>query len=469
MLTTRVRVLTGAVALVLIGAACGGNNRSGPSATTTSSGSAGSTQTTAAPAGPTFGDGPLPCGPAPAGQANAGGEKGVTADSITIGTGDDRGFVQTPGLNKEMTEAVQDLVKLCNAAGGINGRTIKLKTYDAAILQIQQVWTKACGDNLFFMVGEGMALDSNQEEIRLGCKLPAVPGYSVSAAFANAPLMYQPVPNPANVLVGEGALQVAKLEPAAIAKSATLAGNFSATQETRDKVVAGYPKLGYTFLPKTNFEYPIAGVPDWTPYIKQLKASGATFVYWSGECSNLLKAMQAAKLNNFKAVWQTETNHYEAKCAASNTDGAMDGLYIRMAFVPFEERASSKAVGDYLDMVQKNGQKPTQLGMQATSAFLLWATATQQCGAALTRQCVLDKLAAINTWTGNGMHAQTDPGKNGPPKCGMLMQLQGTKYVRVSPTTPGGYDCDPNSVVTVDTPAVRAAKLDANGVARVFG
>jgi len=372
-------------------------------------------------------------------------------------------------LGEFAVQAVDMAIDEINAAGGINGRKVVVKTYDAAILQIQQAWTKACSDNLFFMVGEGMALDSNQEEIRLGCKLPAVPGYSVSAAFASAPLAYQPVPNPANVLVGEGAIQVAKLQPEAIKKSATLAGNFSATQETRDKVVAAYPKFGYTFLPKSNFEYPITGLADWTPVIKQLKASGATFVYWSGECNNLQKAMQAAKLNNYAPVWQTETNHYEAKCAASNTDGAMNGLYIRMAFTPFEERANNKAVDDYLNMVQQNGQRPTQLGMQASSAFLLWATATQQCGATLTRQCVLQKLANIHQWTGHGLHAQTDPGKNGAPQCGMLLQLEGTKYVRVTPTQPNTFDCDPNSVVIVDTPAVRAAKLDANGIAHEFG
>jgi hypothetical protein len=39
----------------------------------------------------------------------------------------------------------------------------------------------------------------------------------------------------------------------------------------------------------------------------------------------------------------------------------------------------------------------------------------------------------------------------------MLLQLEGTAYVRVAPKAPGTFDCDPNSVVTVDTPAVRAA------------
>jgi ABC-type branched-subunit amino acid transport system substrate-binding protein len=460
----RVRWLAVALVVALGAVACGNDRK----ASTTSTAGGGNVTTSTAPAGPTFGDAPLPCGPAKAGETNTASDTGVTADTITIGAGDDRGYAQTPGLNKEMTEAIQAVAALCNKAGGINGRQIQVKTYDAAILAIQKAMTQACSDNLFFLVGEGFALDSNQEEVRLGCKLPAVPGYSVSSAFANAPLMYEPVPNPADQETSEAAVELARLQPDSITAAATLVGNFSATQETRDKVLAAYPKFGFKFLANGKIEYSILGESDWTPFIKRLKDAGAKFVYWSGECTNLLKAMQAAKLNNYTAVWQTETNHYETKCADSNTDGAMNGLYIRMAFIPFEEASTDKAVQDYLKMIQDAGTKPTQLGMQSTSAFLLWATAAQSCGAQLTRQCVLDDLKNVHKWTGHGLHAPADPGGNNAPNCAVLLQLEGTKYVRVSPTKAGTYDCDPNSVVTVDTKGVQAAKLDTNRIAQEF-
>jgi ABC-type branched-subunit amino acid transport system substrate-binding protein len=441
MSNTRLRWFAVATVVALGLAACG-NNRSASTTTTAGGSNTGGNTSTTAPAGPTFGDAPLPCGPAPAGETNTASGQGVTATTITIGTGDDRGYQLVPGLNKEMSEGVQDMAKMCNAAGGINGRQVVVKFYDAAILQVQQAMTQACSDKLFMLVGEGWSLDSNQEEIRLGCKLPAVPGYSVSAAFANAPLMYQPVPNPANAVVGITAEQMAKLVPDTITASATLAGNFSATQETRDKVVAAYPKYGFTFLPKSNFEYPITGQTDaeWSTTIKQVKASGAKFLYWSGQCTDIQKAMRAAKLNGYAPVWQTETNHYEAKCAASNTDGAMNGLYIRMAFTPFEERSSNKAVDDYLKMVAANGQQPTQLGAQSSSAFLLWATAAKACGADLTQTCELTQLSKIHSWTGHGLHAQTDPGANKPPTCGVILQLEGTSYVRIQPKQPNTFD-----------------------------
>jgi ABC-type branched-subunit amino acid transport system substrate-binding protein len=456
-----------ALTLAVVAAACGGGNRSGTGSTTAPSSGGGATSSTA-PSNATFGDAPMPCGPAPAGATNAASDTGVTASTITIGAGDDRGYAPTPGLSKEMTEAIQAIVARCNSLGGINGRTVKVNVYDAAVLQVQQAMTKACADKNFFLVGEGWALDSNQEEIRLGCKLPAVPGYSVSSAFANAPLMYQATPNPADRALALPAEQLQKLQPDAVTAAATLAANFSATTETRDKVLAAFPKFGWKFLPNSNFEYPITGQADWTPTIKQIKASGAKLVYWVGSCGDLQKAMQAAKLNNFKAVWATDANHYLATCAGGNTDGAMDGLYIRMAYTPIEEANTSKAVQDYVAMIKAAGKKPALLGMQATSSFLLWATAVQECGAQLTRDCVLQKLSQIHDWTGHGLHAKADPGANLPPSCGMLIQIEGTKYVRTTPTTPGTFDCDPNSVVPVVTEASKAAKLDANRVAQEF-
>ena len=108
-----------------------------------------------------------------------------------------------------------------------------------------------------------------------------------------------------------------------------------------------------------------------------------------------------------------------------------------------------------------------QLGEQAASAFLLWATAAKACGATLTRQCVLDKISAQHEWTGGGMHAAADPGANKPTQCGMLMNLKGTKFVRVTPTKPAEYDCNAAYAAKVTGPELERAKLDANRISQL--
>src|SRR5690606_3518838 len=177
-------------------------------------------------AGPTtFGDLDSPCGD---GEPSGAPDQGVTADEIVIGYGDDAGFAGSPGLSKETSEAMEAMLEWCNEQGGIGGRTVVGRYYDAKITEVTNAVTAAC-DEVFMLVGEAWALDSGQEEARLGCDLPAVPTYSVSPEFANAPLMYQSVPNPADIFDSGHAEQLAELLPDEIKRSAVMFANFAAT------------------------------------------------------------------------------------------------------------------------------------------------------------------------------------------------------------------------------------------------
>ena len=263
------------------------------------------------PAGDTFGDLAYPCGPGDGANADDGSEPGVTADSVTIGYGDDAGYATSPGLNHEMSDAVLALVKKCNELGGINGREIKTNYYDAAIVNVATAIQGACDGNNFFLVGEGWSLDSGQEEIRNSCGLPAVPTYTVSAAFAMANNVYQGVPNPADETPAGVFAQIAEIFPEEIKAVATLGGNYSATQETIEKVRAVSPDYGWNFV-GDRIEYDIfGGVTDWTPFVKQVQETGATMLVWSGSClPNLQKFAQTAKQNGLDIPIVTDANHY---------------------------------------------------------------------------------------------------------------------------------------------------------------
>ncbi|MCU1395057.1 MAG: hypothetical protein JWM34_3485, partial [Ilumatobacteraceae bacterium] len=357
----------------------------------------------------------------------------------------------------------------CNELGGINGRQIKFNYYDAQLLNVGPAIQGACDDKNFFLVGEGWAFDSNQEETRLACGLPAVPAYTVSAAFAMGKDVYNAVPNPADETPAGVFAQTTTLLGDAVKHVGVLVANYSATQETRDKAVAVAKNFGWDFS-ETTLEYNVAGESDWTPFVKQLKDAGSTAVFWAGSClPNLQLFAQAAAANDFNVPIITDTNHYEAGCAAANTDGALDNLYIRMTYIPFEEASQNKATQDYLDLLKASGGDTSQLGMQATSSFLLWATASSACGDTLTRDCVLTNLKNTHSWTGHGLHAEDDPGGNHPPKCSLLIKLTGTVYSQVEPTTPGKYDCDDSWIAPVTgVPALAAAKLDANRISQQF-
>ena len=205
-------LLAGGVAMVLLASACG-SSRSAGVVTSASSTAAGVTTTasTTAPA-PMFGDAPWPCGPAATGVANKATEQGVTADSVTIGAGDDAGSVVAPGLSHELTDAVKAFAAKCNDLGGVAGRKVVVDYHDAKLFEVKAAIADACAKD-FMLVGEGWAFDDQQEEARVACKLPATPGYSVSGAFAMSADQFQGVPNPADETASIYLKQLATLFP----------------------------------------------------------------------------------------------------------------------------------------------------------------------------------------------------------------------------------------------------------------
>jgi ABC-type branched-subunit amino acid transport system substrate-binding protein len=467
----------GAVAVVAtLAAACGGSRGSSSSGTTaapaataapgtTAAGggtSAASTSTTAA--GEKFGTLDSPCGK---GDAKGATDQGVTDTSISIGYGDDAGFAASPGLNHQISDAMKATIKWCNEQGGINGRQITGNYYDAKITEVNNVMIAACQKE-FMLVGEGWALDGSQEQTRLGCKLPAVPTYSVSAEFANAPLMYQAVPNPIDVTPGEMYAQIAKAFPDKIAKTAVMFANYSATIDTKDKAVQVMQHFGYTILPCPQ-QYNIAGEADWKPFIQKLKDCGAQIVYFTGSpYPNFENVLDAAAQLNFKPMWLTDANFYDTQLAAYNTSGNADNVYVREAYVPLEAAASNPATKKYLDIVKASGGDVNQLGEQASSSFLLWATAARSCGSTLTRDCVMSYLSKVTKWDGGGMHASGNSGQNLPPDCGLILKLQGTKYVQYFPATAGQYDCSPDYLVKITGPVVDQAQLGPDRVSTKY-
>src|SRR5918994_1069571 len=407
--TSSRRTLIGALAaLAIVAGACSSDRDDDPTATG-EGGDAGGTDTTAAPddgGDGAFGDLESPCGE---GEAAAGGatEQGVTADEVVIGYGDDAGFPTSPGLSHETSDAMRAMIDWCNEQGGINGRQIVGRYYDAAITDVVNAMTQACGE-VFMLVGEAWALDSGQEETRLGCDLPAVPTYSA------------------------------------------------------------YPEFGWEFLDCPQ-EYNIAGEPDWKPFAQRLKDCGAEIVYYLGQpYPNMQNLLDDAAQIDYRPVWVVDVNAYLQSFADWNTTGNGDNVHMRTSFTPFEQAEASPATQQYMDIVQGSGGDISQLAEQTTSSFLLWATAAKECGAELTRQCVVDELSQITSWTGGGLHEETNPGENMPPQCFMILKLDGTSWVQAHPEEQGEFVCNPESNVELTGRVVDQAELDENRVSTKY-
>ena len=439
--------------VALVAVACGSSR----------SNDAGGGTTTSAPSGSeSFGTLPSPCGGKPSGT-NTASDTGVTADEIHIGFGDDAGFPQAAGLGQEMSDAVKALIKWCNDQGGINGRTITGKYYDARLLEVNNRWTEACSDKIFMMVGEGYALDASQEQIRMGCKLPAFPTYGVSPQFSNGPLVYYALPNPVDFQSVSEARYYAKTFPEKAKKVATMFASFSASIDTKDKQNSTWPKVGITHMLNCQISFNIQGEPDYKPFAQKLKDCGAEAVSFVGSPYPAFENfLEAANQLDYHPDYLLQGNFYDQGFAKWNTAHLADHIYVRVQDIPLEYASTNKATKQYIDLIEKSHGNMSLLGVHAASAFLLWATQVKACGANLTRQCVLDHAAKVHEWDGGGLSGRADPGNNKPSICEAVVQLRGTKWVQVDPKKPGTLDCNPDNVQRATGAVVDKVHLGAD-------
>jgi len=395
-----------------------------------------------------FGTLESPCG---AGDASGATDQGVSDTEIKIGYGDDRGFAKSPGLNKEMGDAVAAMIDWCNAQGGINGRKIVGTHYDAAMTQANAVMQNACTSE-FMMVGHGFAMDQTSEQTRVACNLASVPGFTVSPDAANGPMTYQGVPFPVDYANGSQWFQIAEMYP-------DLVGGFDVVDSTMPTIISANTKVrsvaaaaGFT-LKNCGVTLNYDGESSYVPFAEKFKECGVNGLWTSRSPVpaefNFVKALDQAGID---PIFIGEATWYGDAVRTWNSDsGLLDNLHAGMTFQMLENADAVPAVQQYTELVAEAGGKTALLGMQATSSFLLWATAAKECESDLTRQCMIDELSQIHEWDGGGLHAVTDPGDNMPATCGLVVTLKGAEYTQAFPAEAGTFECDDRYRVATDT------------------
>jgi ABC-type branched-subunit amino acid transport system substrate-binding protein len=454
----RSRAVTAAlVASLLFASACGrGEDETESGAPeTTASGSSDTTGTTAAvvesrlDAGG-FGDLENVCQEGEGGPAS---DIGVTADSINVGTLTDKGFAARPGLNQEMVDAAVAFAAWCNEHGGINGRQLVIDDRDAALTAYNDRITESCAED-FALVGGGAVFDDADNGGRVACGLPNVAGFVVSETARVADLQVQPVPNPLTEYAAGAYRRLAEARPELMDHYGIMTGNVGATLSTRDQVLDAVTQLGFQTV--FNQEYSSAGESNWRPFVEQMRDAGVEVFEWVGEPEYLSAIQEAMALVGFyPEVIMVNTNIYDTRYLETVGNNTRNTL-IRTAYTPFELADENPATADYLELMERYnpGGKLAQLGAQAVSAFLLFAQAASECGADLTRTCMIENAGSVTSWTGGGMHAEMNPSAGSAPQCfAFIAVTPGSFTVDEELTQPneGIFNCDPENVL--QTPA----------------
>jgi ABC-type branched-subunit amino acid transport system substrate-binding protein len=440
----RYRGLVLLCAVVVVAAACGrSDDKSGNDTSTTSKAASTASASTGA-----FGTSDVVC---KKGSPSGSPAQGVSPTEIKIGTLADPGFTGRPGLDQELFDTATVFSKWCNDAGGINGRKIVVTQRDAALFNVKARMTEACASD-FMLVGGGVVFDQDGVTTRLGCLMPEIAGYAVSPQARGADLLIQPVPNSITTLPIGDYKYLGDKFPAAAKAYGILTGDVDTTKIVAKQADEAAQSLGWKKV--YDDVYPATGASDWTPYAQKIKDNGTKGLIWVGEPENLAKLLQALTDIGYTLDFiRTDTNNYDQKLTETG-GSAVKNVYIRSAFDLFENAKGDNATQQYLDAFKNylpNGKARANLGLQAWSGWLLFATAANECGNDLTRKCVFDNAKKIKEWTGGGLHTASDLATGTATNCftEIVASSSGFKIVSDLKPTDGVFRCEKGNVYTL--------------------
>ena len=376
-------------------------------------------------------------------------EVGLTADEIRLGTVTDKGSAERPGLTQEMHDTAVAFAAWCNEHGGIGGRDVVIDDLDAKLFEYGQRVGEACQQD-FALVGGGAVFDAQDNGARVACGLINVPGYTVTPQARVGELQVQPVPNPVSSFAAHGYRWLLDAYPD-VDKVGILWVNLDGPATIHAQTVEMAEQLGLEVV--FDEQYRPIGETGWRGYVQKMRDQGVEAFEMVGEPENMVALQQAMQTEDWYPTFTVlQPNYFDAKFVEEGGASVSEATYMRSPFPTFDMADEVPAMADYLELMERYSPegKTAMLGMQGLSAFLLFATAAKECGADLTRQCVLDRAAAQDGWTAGGLHSPQTPGNLVATECSLAIKVtaDGFEYdEEITGPNDGIYNCDPANVV----------------------
>lgn len=390
-------------------------------------------------------------------------EAGKGSDKLYIAVPNDRSSTYQAGLNKVLWDASSAFSSWCNDQGGVGGLKIELIDADAGVFQVENAMTTACND-AFMMVGGGLVADNLEFSGKDGsdfhkCGMAEIPAFTVSPEKSDSNGMVSPLPNPASSFETGYFNAFREIYPDKAEAWGVINADTDSLDPQTQKYIAAAEAIGIPFTGKV--PYPVIGVSDYTPYVRkflEMDAGSFTFV---GEVEGLNSVVSGLSMQKWDGVPLLEANVYDPKFAA---EPAAEGAVVRMTYHPLEEADMWPATKKYIEINEQyvKGGELGGLGIQSTSAWLLFVTAANACaadnGGELTRDCILEQADAIDDWSGGGLHGLQDPKPGNTAKagaCTMLLVVKDGSFERLYPEIDGdnddfqGFSCPQDSIIEV--------------------
>lgn len=366
---------------------------------------------------------------------------GVTPTTISISTLQDIGG-PVPGLFETSKDAMVAFVDYVNSTGGVDGRKLKLDTFDTQLSPTTfQIATQQSCQNDFAMVGSYSVGDNGGVTVGQQCGIPEVPAALTSPQAGVGSNVVSPLPTQPNIN-STGYYQWLKSQyPDAITKGGILFPDNPVTRTSSARVVGTSDSVGFHFL--VNQVVALIQV-DFTPFIIDMKNKGVQYFNWGADYQAMGRILQAMQQQSWHPqVFDGSAAGYTQ--AFLNSYGSLaSGMIIGLPIALFSEKSSNPAMQTYLSWLDRavpNHPPPDLFGVTAWSAGLLFVKALRMVGPNPTRSKVLAALHSVHSWNGDGIQAPSDPSSKTPTNCFVAVQVKNNQFVRVHPTTPNTFDC----------------------------
>ncbi len=403
-------------------------------------------------------------------------EVGITPTTIRIAVVADVDTPLAPGIFQGSVDGVKGWAKYVNAHGGLAGRKVAVDFIDSKLSQDESrnAIIKACSQD-FALVG-------------------------TSAIFLNKVDDMENCADKAGAATGIPDLAVVSTEIVQQCSKTTYAVNPpSLICSTKDQHPQTYQaNVGRTFYYQTKFHKKLHGgyiysgdlksaenanrgsmaemqhagkgiKPDfqelvsatatqsaYTPLVQQLKDKSSNYAQSGATFNSTVLLRREAKLQGVGApgsgfLWDCTLQCYD-KQLLKQGGADVDGQYVSTLFLPFDETSSNKTLANFVKYT--GPKKVTGFGIQAYASGLLVSQAVKAIVKTagvngVTRKALFDQLNTIKSFNAGGMIGTTNIADRKVTSCYVLTQVRNGKFVRVTPSKKGTFNCKPQNYATV--------------------
>ena len=362
---------------------------------------------------------------------------GITDTTINIGAIADR---SGPVANtfKAAHDGMNAFVAYFNSTSSICGRKLKLHTYDSALSATgsNNASKAACAAD-FALVGSFSAFDSGGADVTAECGQPDIRDQAVEVARQQAKTTIQVLPIQTEHMFLQPWAWGAQQFGSKVKNAAYVYLNAGASGAITASIRKGTTeKYGYDW--KKTIVVDITSVPNWNTYAQQLKSAGIEFVS-TNLADNTPKLKAAFDQADYHPVFLADASAYGPRFISGPDAKTMEGVYSFTQTAMLEEASKVPEIGLMQTWLSRTGGDAGNItAMESWAAGRLFVQTALQLGGKLDRASLLAALRQVHKFDGNKIITPSDPGSGSTAPCATVVQVQGGRFVRI---TPYPYTC----------------------------